>query len=106
MPTKRKSILPFLKKSLLKKWIWKSPESKTKVEIDFVLSYSRQIYQDPSVLNNGSEHRVNRAATVINTRVKWDKILNHHNYPINEELSQNRGQFQNILHTKLSLITT
>lgn len=46
-----------------KKWTWKSPDGKTKNEIDFILTNKKAIVEDVSVLNKfeyNSDHRLVR----------------------------------------------
>lgn len=45
------------------KWIWVSPDDKTKYEIDYILSNNKYIVNDVSVVNRfrlGSDHRMVR----------------------------------------------
>lgn len=56
-----------------KKWTWKSPDGKTKNEIDFILTNKKAIVEDVSVLNNfeyNSDHRLVRAIVKINHKTK------------------------------------
>jgi endonuclease/exonuclease/phosphatase family metal-dependent hydrolase len=54
----------FYKKPPTAKWTWRSPDGKTKNEIDFILSNSRGNVEDVQVLNDlkfDSDHRMVRA---------------------------------------------
>lgn len=51
----------FFKKPKPRKWTWRSPDGKTKNELDFILSDNRKISTDVTVLNQfdiNSDHRL------------------------------------------------
>ena len=69
----------FFKKKPHRKWTWRSPDGKTKNEIDFVLATEREMVHDVSVLNQvsfSSDHRLVRAKIKLRTRIQ---IINKQN---------------------------
>lgn len=68
----------FYKKPATAKWTWKSPDGKTRNEIDFILSNSKENIRDVQVLNGvkfDTDHRMVRAA--LETNRKSRKRIQH-----------------------------
>ncbi|XP_044760798.1 craniofacial development protein 2-like [Coccinella septempunctata] len=60
----------FYYKKLQRRWTWKSPDGRTKNEIDYFITDKRHIFKDVTVLNRfakSSDHRMVRATIVLNT---------------------------------------
>ena len=67
----------FYKKPPSGKWTWRSPDGRTKNEIDFILSDSKKNVKDVQVLNGlkfDSDHRMVRAILTLNKRKRYAKI--------------------------------
>ena len=70
----------FFPKHRQRKWTWISPDSKTRNEIDYILSSCQKIVGDVTVLNSfntGSDHRIVRARlTLQKSRKRVTKTIN------------------------------
>lgn len=94
----------FFKKPEQRKWTWKSPDGKTKNEIDYILSNSRNICTDVSILNQfdtGSDHRLVRASFRFNLKTERSKLIRTNRFPTAEELESRREDYQNELERRL-----
>ncbi|XP_044759008.1 craniofacial development protein 2-like [Coccinella septempunctata] len=61
----------FFYKKLNRRWTWKSPDGRTKNEIDYIITDNKNTVKDVSVLNKfftGSDHRIVRAKIVLNLK--------------------------------------
>lgn len=70
----------FFKKPEHRKWTWVSPDSRTRNEIDFIITDKKQIIADVTVLNRlsiGSDHRMVRAKVLLNLRTERSKLVNN-----------------------------
>lgn len=97
----------FFKKPKQRKWTWRSPDNKTRNEIDFILSNKKTICRDVSVLNRfntGSDHRLVRAKIKINTAIERKKLLKNHRYPTSDVLQLKEAEYQNDLNQKLTKV--
>lgn len=68
----------FFKKKKNRKWSWRSPDGKTKNEIDFIISSHKNIIRDVSVLNTvnvGSDHRLVRSKLCINGKLERSRQI-------------------------------
>ena len=66
----------FYKKPPQAKWTWRSPDGKTKNEIDFILSNTREDVMDVQVINGlkfDSDHRMVRAKIKIHKKKRYVK---------------------------------
>lgn len=71
----------FFKKSEKRRWTWRSPNSNTKNEIDYVLTNEKLTVKDVSALNRfdtGSDHRLVRAKIEINLKRERNKLIKIH----------------------------
>lgn len=95
----------FFKKSTKRRWTWRSPNSITKNEIDYVLTNKKLIVKDLSALNRfdtGSDHRLIRAKIEINTKKERNKLIKIQPFPTSETIQENLQKFQAGLNKKLS----
>lgn len=98
----------FFDKKPNRKWTWRSPDGRTKNEIDFILTPHKYQVQDISVINQlpyNSDHRLVRAKIKLPTRAK---LLHIHeqkrsNYNITWLRSENEmaQKYVSTLKTKL-----
>lgn len=68
----------FFRKAPQRKWTWASPDGITKNEIDFIISNTKNLVQDVTVLNRfsvGSDHRAVRAKISVNVRKERTKLV-------------------------------
>ncbi|XP_037294379.1 uncharacterized protein LOC115454908 [Manduca sexta] len=68
----------FFKKQVQKLWTWKSPDGKTKNQIDYILSNNKHVVQNVDVLNRinaGSDHRIVRARIAIDLRMERRRLV-------------------------------
>ncbi|XP_030747799.1 craniofacial development protein 2-like [Sitophilus oryzae] len=68
----------FFQKRSARKWTWKSPDGRTKNEIDFIITDKRHIVKDLTVLNKlttRSDHRLVRARIELNTGKERLKMI-------------------------------
>ncbi|XP_029166729.1 craniofacial development protein 2-like [Nylanderia fulva] len=95
----------FFKKSPQRKWTWKSPNNLTKNEIDYILTNTKEICTDVSVLNKfyiGSDHYLVRATILINIKRERHKLMKTKTFrPILKELELKQLEYQETLQTKL-----
>ena len=72
-----KIVNTLFKKDHNRCWMWISPNSETKNEIDYILTDKHGIFSDLSVLNSihtGSDHRMVQGRAQINTRLERAKF--------------------------------
>ena len=67
----------FFKKPQHRKWTWLSPNGATKNEIDFIMSTTRRIFNDVSVIHSvkTSDHRIVRGTLNINTKLERSRLI-------------------------------
>lgn len=68
----------FFQKRKNRKWTWRSPDGRTKNEIDFIITNKKYIVKDVSVLNQlttGSDHRMVRAKVLIDMSKERHKLI-------------------------------
>lgn len=95
----------FFKKQIQRRWTWNSPDSRTKNEIDYIITNKKFIITDVSVLNKldaGSDHRPIRATVRINIKAERNKLMTKPRVPTIEQLKQNADKYQAELKKKLS----
>ncbi|KAI8422945.1 hypothetical protein MSG28_014048 [Choristoneura fumiferana] len=59
-------------------WTWRSPDGKTKNQIDYILSSKRYIFEDVGVINMvgaGSDHRIVRARLALNLKLELRRLV-------------------------------
>ncbi|XP_062526852.1 craniofacial development protein 2-like [Bombyx mori] len=86
----------FFQKPPHRKWTWMSPDGVTKNEIDFIMSTSRQIFNDVSVIHRvktGSDHRIVRGILSINVKLERSRLMKSTLRPPNAHI-HNREGFQ------------
>lgn len=96
----------FFKKKPQRKWTWTAPNGETKNEIDYVLTKTKEIVKDVTVLNNfstGSDHRLVRTKIAINLKMeRYLKIKRRNPIKIDtRKLSENGEKYRNLLETTL-----
>ncbi|XP_072016969.1 uncharacterized protein [Amphiura filiformis] len=95
---KLKIMNTFFKKSASRRWTWRSPNGKTKNEIDFILTNKPNIIHDVKVLNKvntGSDHRMLLCKMKIDTRLERQKLLRpKHRKADLENLKTKKEEFQ------------
>jgi hypothetical protein len=105
---KLKIMNTLFKKSASRRWTWRSPDGKTKNEIDFILTDKPTIFQDVKVVNKvnvGSDHRMLLGKIKINTRLERQKLLRSKPSNINlEKLSVKKEVFKLELHNRFKLL--
>jgi hypothetical protein len=72
---KLKIMNTFFKKSVSRRWTWKSPNGQTKNEIDIILKNKPNIIEDVKVLNRvnvGSDHRMLLCKIKVDTRLETE----------------------------------
>lgn len=92
------------KKHKQRKWTWKSPDGRTKNEIDFILSNNKNICTNISVLNQfdtGSDHRLVRATLQFNLKIERNKLFRTYRFPTAETLEKKMTEYQRELEKKL-----
>lgn len=68
----------FFHKKPHRRWTWKSPDGRTKNEIDYFITDKRYIFRDVTVLNKfakSSDHRMVRATIILNTNYERHKMI-------------------------------
>lgn len=68
----------FFQKKPKRKWTWRSPGGAVRNEIDYILSSSKDICEDVSVLGRfdaGSDYRLMRACFRIDTKLERRKLI-------------------------------
>lgn len=68
----------FFPKRPNRRWTWRSPDGRTKNEIDFIITDKRYIVKDVSVLNKvttGSDHRIVRVKLMIDVGKERHKLI-------------------------------
>ncbi|KAI8439905.1 hypothetical protein MSG28_001366 [Choristoneura fumiferana] len=68
----------FFQKKPQKMWTWRSPDGKTKNQIDYILSSKRYIFEDVGVINMvgaGSDHRIVRARLALNLKLELRRLV-------------------------------
>lgn len=91
-----------------RKWTWVSPDGVTKNKIDLIISNTKNMIQDVTVLNNfsiGSDHRAVRAKIVINIRKERSKLVRK-TASWTSLTAQNAGQYAQLLNTRLTAALT
>ncbi|XP_072033242.1 uncharacterized protein [Amphiura filiformis] len=95
---KLKIMNTFFKKSASRRWTWRSPNGKTKNEIDFILTNKPNTIHDVKVLNKvntGSDHRMLLCKMKIDTRLERQKLLRpKHRKADLENLKTKKEEFQ------------
>jgi len=74
----------FFQKREGRKWTWKSPDRKTKNEIDFIMTDRIDTIKDVTVINKvdiGSDHRMVACRTKFNFRQERNKMILKKNAP-------------------------
>ncbi len=88
----------FFKKKLSRRWTWRSPDGKTKNEIDFILTNKPKIIQDVTVINKvntGSDHRMIMCKVKIDTRLERIKLMTaKHQKTDLDNLTARKQEFQ------------
>lgn len=95
----------FFKKPIQRKWTWKSPDGKTKNEIDFILTNKKKYCTDVTVLNRfdtGSDHRLVRATFTFDLKLERSKMTRGYTFPRVEDLEKHQSSFQQALTKKLN----
>ncbi|XP_022829298.1 craniofacial development protein 2-like [Spodoptera litura] len=68
----------FFKKQPQRKWTWRSPDTMTKNEIDFIMTDKKRIFRDVSVINRfntGSDHRLVRGTLNIEHKFERARLM-------------------------------
>jgi len=94
----------FFQKKSQRRWTWKSPDGTARNEIDYILSSSKNICTDVSVLNRfdtGSDHRLVRACFQIKTNLERKKLMLRHLQSGRMEIKNRKWEYQNHLKSKL-----
>ncbi|XP_044760870.1 craniofacial development protein 2-like [Coccinella septempunctata] len=97
------------KKPPHRKWTWKSPDGKTKNEIDYILADKQKICTDVSVLSRfdtGSDHRLVRATLRFRLKIKRNKLIHRGKFSAAEELEQRKEEYQTELARRLGSVNT
>ena len=88
----------FFKKRDGRRWTWESPDGRTKIEIDFIITDKINTIKDISTMNKidvGSDHRFLRARIELDTKLERKKMIRSVSKSINySNLKQNRENFQ------------
>lgn len=87
-----------------RKWTWKSPNNMVRNEIGYILTSSRQICEDVTVLNRfhaGNDHRLVRAKIRIDTRLERRKLIKRNVYQTEIALRRKRLEYQETIRAKL-----
>lgn len=95
----------FFQKPPQRKWTWRSPDGRTKNEIDFIFANKTNICKDISVLNQfhtGSDHRLVRASIQIDTKMERKKLLTRSKIPTRDVLYLNKETYQNELTNRIN----
>lgn len=85
----------FFKKSVNRRWTWRSPNSNTKNEIDYVLTNKKFTVRDvsaPNRFDTGSDHRFVRAKIEINMKRELNKLIKIQPFSISKKF---RKTFKN-----------
>lgn len=95
----------FFPKRQNKRWTWRSPDGRTKNEIDFIISDKKYIVKDVSVLNKintGSDHRIVRAKLTIDVGKERHKLIRKTDNNRTWKSPSDRTGFQQCIANKLS----
>ncbi|CAG5039701.1 unnamed protein product [Parnassius apollo] len=68
----------FFQKRPHRKWTWSSPDGTTKNEIDFIMTTTRQLFSDVSVIasvKTGSDHRMVRGTVNLNVKLEMSCLM-------------------------------
>jgi endonuclease/exonuclease/phosphatase family metal-dependent hydrolase len=79
-----------------RKWTWASADGVTKNEIDYIITNSKSVVKNVTVLNNfttGSDHRMVRAKVVLNTRFQRSKLVKKTEIPDVQRLKELSAEF-------------
>ena len=89
----------YFKKELKEKWTWRSPDGKTRNEIDYILGDTLQDVTDTQVIQKlklSTDHRMVRAILNIGRRTPLPPKIKHHNLDPND-----KEEFQSNLRKNL-----
>ncbi|XP_011167521.2 craniofacial development protein 2-like [Solenopsis invicta] len=95
----------FFQKKPKRKWTWRSRGGAVRNEIDYILSSSKDICEDVSVLGRfdaGSVHRLVRACFRIDTKLERRKLMRKCSQPSRVELKRKEREYQSYLERKLN----
>ena len=93
----------FFKKQPQRKWTWQSPDTVTKNEIDFIMTDSKHIFRDVSVINRfntGSDHRLLRGSLNINLKLERNRLMKPTLRPNPIQIMAGTEKFQQLLGDK------
>lgn len=94
----------FFQKPPQRKWTWKSPDDITKNEIDYIISNTRSICKDVTVLNKmstGSDHRMVRADFYFDLQKERNKLTRKQRYPTIQQLTLKKDKYHRELQRRL-----
>lgn len=95
------AINTYYKKKANRKWTWRSPDGKTKNEIDYFLCGNKDIFEDVTALNRfttGSDHRLLRAKIIVRkTKINRNKIIHKSKYVDQEKIRQKGEEYREAL---------
>nr|ADI61818.1 endonuclease-reverse transcriptase [Bombyx mori] len=99
----------FFKKQPQRKWTWRSPDSVTKNEIDFIIADKKRLFRDVSVVNRfntGSDHRLVRATLTIDARLERHRMIQSTLRPNQLQISAGSEAFHKTLENRFVNLET
>lgn len=99
----------FFKKQPQRKWTWRSPDTVTKNEIDFIIADKKRLFRDVSVVNRfntGSDHRLVRATLSIDTRLERYRMIQSTLRPSQLQISAGSEVFHKTLENRFVNLET
>lgn len=99
----------FFKKQPQRKWTWRSPDSVTKNEIDFIIADKKRLFRDVSVVNRfntGSDHRLVRATLSIDARLERHRMIQSTLRPNQLQISAGSEAFHKTLENRFVNLET
>lgn len=99
----------FFKKKPHRRWTWRSPDTVTRNEIDFIMTNKRHIFRNVSVINRfntGSDHRLVRGTLNIRFKTERLRMMKSTLRPTPPQVDRGSQQFQLELQNRFDSLET